>query len=270
MSNKLVISGYGWLAGYLDRALSSDFQLTATSRSEDKLSELSKRGVRGIKYALGDDTSSLCQAVEGATFILNIPPGRKNTALDEFTHNMLSLNDDVVKANAKHIIFVSTTSVYGDTTDAEISETTATSPETASARAHVAIETHLNSSHSHVPYTIVRLAGLVGPDRHPVRSLSGRTLDAGNKRVNLVHVADVVKALEVITVKGGKNATYHLCSDLHPKRGEYYVNAAKAIGVTPPHFSDTEKPPVGKYVNARNSWSELNITPAYSDPHLMY
>lgn len=278
MAHKLVITGYGWLAGYLNDALNGDvldgkLDIVGTTRKESKLSLLADKRVTPIHYALGESTQALCQHLKHATLLINIPPGRRNTNLDAFTQNMKSLIDDAIAAQSAHIIFISTTSVYGDSKGlelGEVSEKSAVAPETASAKAHVAIEQYLASKASSTKYTIVRLAGLVGQDRHPARSLSGRAISDGNKRVNLVHIADVVEALSRIIKSPPAETLLHLCSLAHPKRGEYYVTAAKALKVSPPEFSETNLPPTGKVINASKSWQVLGISPTYSNPDDMY
>lgn len=278
MDHKLVITGYGWLAGYLSDALNGDLldgklDIIGTSRQESKLSLLADKGVTPVHYALGGSTQALCEHLKHATLLINIPPGRRNTDLDAFTQNMKSLIDDAITAQAAHIIFISTTSVYGDNKEpalSDVNEKSAVAPETASAKAHVAIEQHLASKATSTKYTIVRLAGLVGPDRHPARSLSGRSISDGNKRVNLVHITDVVEALSRIIRTPPAENLLHLCSLAHPKRGEYYVTAAHALTVPPPEFSETDLPPMGKVINASKSWQVLGITPTYSNPDDMY
>lgn len=275
MQKKVVITGYGWMAGYLGNALlSSDNPINATivgtTRSDEKHKSLGEKQITAVKFALGDDTAELCKHMSGATFIINIPPGRRNTQLDGFTQQVIALIDDAVAAQVAHIIFVSTTSVYGDSTNETLTESSSTAPETASAKAHVAIEEHLASVSSQVDYTVLRLAGLVGPDRHPARSLSGRELPSGNKRINLVHISDVVNALVSVIRTPLQNKTLHLCSELHPKRGEYYSRAASALNLPLPIFSGTESEAKGKVIDAAASWKALKVVPRFSNPDNMY
>ena len=274
MQQKLVISGYGWLAGYLGDALKQHMPIVGTTRSSEKRTALSQQGINAVQFALGDDTAELCTHLSNATFVINIPPGRRNTDLDDFTEKMCALIDDAIASNVAHIVFISTTSVYGDSTDNTLDETAPLSPETASAKAHVAIEQYLSEqvdlASSRTKLTCIRLAGLVGPDRHPAKSLSGRTVSMGNKRVNLVYVTDVVAALtQIITLPSDKRL-YHLCSANHPKRGEYYTRAATAFAVPEPVFSDTDSPACGKVIDASASWDSLGITPAFNDPYTMF
>jgi nucleoside-diphosphate-sugar epimerase len=277
MNNKLVICGYGWLGRYLGKAMSATHTIIATTRSEEKALKISDKHIKGLVFSLGDDTTTLCEALGNATLVLNIPPGRRNTQLDDFTDNMLTLIDNAVAARVARIIFISTTSVYGDNRTDVLNEHASTQPETASAKAHVAIEQHLLDlkANANVDVKIVRLAGLTGPDRHPVNSLSGRTLNAGNKRINLVHIHDVVAALKtLILADSSKNNTsktdstdlYHLCSLQHPKRGDYYTQAAQKKGIAAPTFSESDLAPTGKVIDAKASWALLGILPDYANP----
>lgn len=277
MNNKLVICGYGWLGRYLGKAMSATHTIIATTRSEEKALKISDKHIKGLVFNLGDDTTTLCEALGNATLVLNIPPGRRNTQLDDFTDNMLTLIDNAVAARVARIIFISTTSVYGDNRTDVLNEHASTQPETASAKAHVAIEQHLLDlkTNDKVDVKIVRLAGLTGPDRHPVNSLSGRTLNAGNKRINLVHIHDVVAALKtLIFADSSKNNTsktdstdlYHLCSLQHPKRGDYYTQAAQKKGIAAPTFSESDLAPTGKVIDAKASWALLGILPDYANP----
>lgn len=268
MSNNVVICGYGWLGRYLAASLLPTSTLTATTRSDEKLQALKRKGIQGIRFSLGEESHTLMQALKGATLILNIPPGRRNTQLDDFTRHMKKLIDDSKVAGVAKVVFISTTSVYGDAVSREVKETSPVMPETASAKAHVDIEHHIEATIEH--YQILRLAGLVGPDRHPVNSLSGKSLEAGNKQVNLVHIEDVVTALVNIIEGACSNTTLHLCSNSHPKRGEYYHEAAIAKQLPPPVFSDTEQPPTGKTINATDSWTALGVVPRFADPRAMY
>lgn len=277
MNNKLVICGYGWLGRYLGKAMSATHTIIATTRSEEKALKISDKHIKGLVFSLGDDTTTLCEALGNATLVLNIPPGRRNTQLDDFTDNMLTLIDNAVAARVARIIFISTTSVYGDNRTDVLNEHASTKPETASAKAHVAIEQHLLDlkTNDKVDVKIVRLAGLTGPDRHPVNSLSGRSLNAGNKRINLVHVNDVVAALKtLIFADSSKNNSsktdstdlYHLCSLQHPKRGDYYTQAAQKKGIAAPTFSESDLAPTGKVIDAKASWALLGILPDYANP----
>ena len=57
---------------------------------------------------------------------------------------------------------------------------------------------------------ILRLAGLVGPGRHPGRFFAGKSAPDGQHGVNLVHLEDVIGAIELLlqAPKGGTSIIY--------------------------------------------------------------
>ena len=268
MARRVVFCGFGWLAGYVEAKLTSDettrWQIAATTTTALKVDTLSSKNIDARRFKLGDHTANLEPLLDGSALILNVPPGRKNTDLEAYTHQMKALVDNALQANVQHIVFISTTSVYGDNHSKTIDETSTTQPETASAIAHVAIEKHLLAN-AKDRSTIVRLSGLIGPDRHPVNSLSGRHLKQGNKRVNLVDSRDVASAIISVLNRPPQGEIFHLSSPAHPKRGEYYTKIAEVRGLTLPTFDDTDAPPCGKIINADKSWAALGVVPKYGE-----
>ncbi len=260
--SSLIICGCGWLGNYVARAL-PPYPLYGTTRSVGKLSTLVQ--VTEIPFALGDDSQPVTAHANNAILLLNIPPGRRNTQLSDYTHAMCALIDDVLQAGIAHIVFISTTSVYGEASGTNVTETSTTDPTTASGHAHVAIENHLrNRAGNH--FTICRLAGLVGPDRHPARTLAGKSLSDGQRVVNLVHVHDVVSALLAVFAKPPTGQTLHFCSLEHPRRDDYYTFAAQQMDLCSPVFSGQTKGDSGKIIDATNSWKEVGLTPQYASP----
>ena len=164
---------------------------------------------------------------------------------------MLQLIDAAISVKAAHIAVQSTTSVYGDATNEVVSEVSTTQPQTASAKAHVTIEDYLLSKRGQVDISIVRC--LSRPRLSPRPLVKWKTVRCGNKRINLAHVYDIVSALTTIICGKLLNDVIHLCSLSHPKRGIYYVDAAKAMDIDVPRFSDTGEP-AGKVIDAAQSW----------------
>ena len=84
---------------------------------------------------------------------------------------------------------------------------------------------------------VLRLAGLVGPNRHPGKFLlNGRTLKGGDAKTNLIHQQDVIGLILVLLTKKVATGIYNGVSATHVSKKEYYQSAAKALGIAPPHF----------------------------------
>lgn len=264
----IFLCGCGWLGKYAVAAWQGRYNIRATTRDTEKVAMLNAQGIKAHRFTLGDDVSTLLTLANGSTMILNIPAGRRTVSHSDYVRRMCQLLDALSQQGPSHLIFVSTTSVYGENATGEVTENSPLLPETPSAKANAEVEAYLQS-HYQKPFTILRLAGLIGPDRHPIYSLQGRQLTHPERRINLIHVADVVWALERLHIMGGANNSLHLCCHEHPQRQDFYLWAAQQKGLSPPVFLPSQERAQGKYVNAQMTWSYLQLQPTYPSPFAM-
>jgi nucleoside-diphosphate-sugar epimerase len=148
------------------------------------------------------------------------------------------INFMVTKFNtggAKELFFTSSTSVYSGKI-AEAKETDTTEPETEIGRLLRKAEELLVSS-SVKPIHILRLAGLIGKNRHPGKFLAGKK-DLLNPTgiVNLVQGTDVAEIIWQLKDANLENTIVNVCSPEHPTRAEYYTKQAENLGLLPPTF----------------------------------
>ncbi len=114
---------------------------------------------------------------------------------------------------------------------------------------------------------IVRLAGLVGPGRHPGRFFAGKSAPDGQHVVNLVHLDDVVGAIELLlqAPKGGH--IYNICAPSHPARSTFYPLMARQLGLAPPAFRRGKVwQDKGKIIDGNRICHELGFEYQYPDP----
>ncbi|MFC3093643.1 NAD-dependent epimerase/dehydratase family protein [Alteromonas sediminis] len=272
MPNSVLLCGCGWLNTQLIHPLHSlGVKVLATSRDTQKLQRLSDQGVQSAFFELGQPFPfSKVPVNHDTTIVLSIPPGRRNPDTTMFEAGIRMLIAQFSARQPAHIIFISTSAVYGDKANQEIFEHSPLAPNTASAHTHVALEHTVTESFPH-NHTILRLAGLVGPARHPATSLAGKQLTAPNRVVNLVHSEDVVVALLRLIKQGPQNQAMHLCASDHPQRKAYYTEAAQRMGLPLPTFEgdDDVFEDTGKKINASATLRALGMTLAYPSPYDM-
>ncbi|UAA38695.1 NAD(P)H-binding protein [Paraneptunicella aestuarii] len=272
MINSVTIIGAGWLGQALAEHLrDSGMSICLSARSNEKVQTLSQQGWQASQFELGNSVqSSLVNKVQNEHHlaIINIAPGRRNLEPETFVANMIKLIDELVILGTTHLLFISTTSVYGDL-QGTITETTSTAPGTPSGKAHVEIENYIRQRLAKA--TILRLAGLVGGERHPAKSLSGKLdIPHPNQVVNLVHRNDVIKAISAIIDNDIWGQTLHLCSTEHPTRKEYYQWAAARFNLPKPEFLPEGSDSIsGKLIEAKNTIKKLGITLDYPSPYDM-
>jgi nucleoside-diphosphate-sugar epimerase len=259
------ICGCGWLGQPLAyQLLQQGYRVLGTCRNEHKQKKLSAEGIEAWLFELGN---ALPDAITAADIcILNIPPNRRTIEPVYFVHAIKRLTDQLLSKGCRQILFISTTSVYGNN-QGRVNEQRTPEPNTASGIAHMEIERHLLSTGN---ASILRLAGLIGPNRHPVKFLAGRTLDKGHQRVNLVHLEDVLQAINAIIEGNHRGQIFHLSATAHPTRQDFYCHAAKQAGLPLPVFTtDEDSSGPGKEIDASATLRQLGISLKYPDPMQM-
>ncbi|MFT6751357.1 MAG: nucleoside-diphosphate-sugar epimerase [Candidatus Azotimanducaceae bacterium] len=302
--DKYFIIGLGWLGSPLARHFVDAGDIVAgTTRGQGKSVVHEQIGVTAYLYDLyHSDINVLPEsAITNANVIINIPPGRRDFSPTLFVQKMRILFDYIIQYHAKHICFISTTSVFGGHAG-RITNSSLFHPNTASGKVHAELELYLKSialessknkdMQPRLQISVLRLAGLVGADRHPITSLSGKSdISLGKNPVNLIHQEDVIRVIcallsstENIDLNSNRGvdenllkeqtAPYffagNLCSTEHPSRERYYTWCAKQLGIRWPVFNDdTRILADGKFIDATETLNKLNIELTYSSPYQM-
>jgi nucleoside-diphosphate-sugar epimerase len=238
--------GCGWLGTPLAQALLAEgHQVRGTTTSPEKLPALKALGLTPFMVSLSENKvqGPLEEFLKGVDIlIVNVPPKLRGNHQEDYVRKMRLLREAVLTAGIGHLLFVGSTSVYG-AASGEVTEDTIPLPETESGQQLLAAERDFIGEIK-LRTTILRLAGLIGPNRHPVTSLSGKKgLANGNDPINLVHLDDCIKIIKSVILHNAWGQTYNVVYPLHPPKAEYYIQEAKKRGLSPPQYlEDHEKP----------------------------
>lgn len=233
------IVGCGWLGLPLaENALDMGFLVKGSTTSSAKLQILSTKGIDAYLLNLPGNIEADRALFQADYLVLNIPPGRKNpNVLLDYPASVARILRSVLEVGQiSKIVFVSSTSVYGDNIDF-IDESTDTSPQSSSGEALVKAEQLIE--HSGIKYNILRFGGLAGPGRHPGRFLAGRSLlPSGNQSINFLHLQDAIGAINCFLNHLNDDKVYNIVSPFHPTKKEFYTSMAKDLVLEPPKFDD--------------------------------
>lgn len=262
MSKKIAIIGLGWLGLPLAKSLHAKGYdiIGSTTRSEKLMrlldSKLSVRIIKVEKNGLLGDWNRFIEDVD--LLIINLPPGGAENNQSDYPQK---INQVVSRCDATlKVIFVSSTSVYGDNNEI-VTEESSTEPTKVSGEAVLAAE-KLVLAHFGKNATIVRFAGLIGENRHP-----GRFLDAGTLltnpagKVNLIERSDCIRLIEAIYEQQKFGEIYNGCSDAHPTREEFYTKAAYNVSLAAPTFKAS---PADSWKIVSNEKSKRELAMNYS------
>jgi len=220
--NNISILGCGWLGKPLAVSLLEEgFSVKGSTTSEIKIQELEALEIEAYLVDISEfeEFDSFLQSD-----ILIIAITSKD--IDAFER----LIEQIQTSTIQKVIFISSTSVY-PVSNAIVSE------ETQTLKTPLAEIENLFKENTFFETTIIRFAGLFGPGRHPGSWFkNGRTIPQPNGLVNMIHQEDCIEIIHEIIDQNCWNITLNACSNDHPTRSDFYINARKSLNFEAPVF----------------------------------
>jgi nucleoside-diphosphate-sugar epimerase len=271
MNKKISILGCGWLGLPLAKSLlSKGYKVKGSTTSESKLEVLENAGISPFQIQLEEHQiiGNIEEFLkETDVLVIDIPPGLRKaispTPEMTFVNKVKTLIPFIEKSDVQKVIFVSSTSVYGDSnnfsTSLEVTEETQPNPDTESGK-QLAIAEALLQSNSYFKTTVIRFGGLLGDDRHPVKFLAGRTnIENPEAPVNMIQREDCIGIIEEILKHSEAseqhdnwewNQTFNAVSPQHPTRKDYYHKKADILNLPLPTFAENSESK-GKIISSK-------------------
>ena len=264
MGIKISILGCGWLGLPLAKSLlSKGHEIKGSTTSESKLDVLKNAGISPFQIQL--ESHQIIGTIEDFlketnVLVIDIPPGLRrefSTSLEmTFVNKVKTLIPFIEKSGIQKVVFVSSTSVYGDGFQiVEITEETQPNPDTESGKQLVIAETILQSN-SYFKTTVIRFGGLLGDDRHPIKFLAGRTnVENPDAPVNMIQREDCIGIIEEILKQVQHdnwewNQTFNAVAPQHPTRKAYYHKKAEIFNLPLPTFAENSESK-GKIISSK-------------------
>jgi nucleoside-diphosphate-sugar epimerase len=248
------IISLGWLGEKLALELKTrGASVWGTVSTADKAESLAKNYdldtvVWQNEQGLKQDVKSRLISTE--VLILNLPPSvfKEQSYACGLLQFLPYLND------LSKVIFTSSTSVYpNDLIDA--------------VENHIFKENEKNKMHEAESkltdklgdkLCILRLAGLIGEDRHPVHFLVKKEInDHPDRPVNLIHRKDVINVIVKIIQEDFFGEILNVCHPSHPTRKAYYSRKATEYNLPLPKFAKTVLSEKDKIVNCEKLIKKL-------------
>ncbi|WP_145539652.1 SDR family oxidoreductase [Yersinia kristensenii] len=270
---KIAIIGLGWLGMPLAQSLvRRGIEVVGSKTTPDGVEAARMSGINCFQLQLTPellcDPDDLAQLMTVDALVITLPASRTTEGGAQYFQAVQMVVDSALAFGVPRIIFTSSTSVYGETRG-RIKESSPLQPVTTAGKTLVELELWLHK----LPNTsvdILRLAGLVGTDRHPGRFLAGKTnVQGGSQGVNLVHQEDVISAIELLLNLPRGGHIYNLCAPIHPRKRDFYPECARALELTPPEFASEDIEEPIREIDGSKICSELGFEYEYPDPARM-
>ena len=141
------------------------------------------------------------------------------------------------------LVYISSTGVYAQNDGGWVNEESPCEPVREGGRACLAAEQLLTRHQRGHGATILRLAGIYGPDRLPRSDdlLAGKTIPApADGYLNLIHVDDAAGIVVAAAERSGDLRVYLVVDGHSTTRREYLTELARQLDAPPPRFADAE------------------------------
>ncbi len=173
---KVAIVGLGWLGMPLALSLMArGWQVTGSKTTQDGVEAARMCGIDSYPLRLEPqlvcDTEDLDALMNVDALVITLPARRTGAGEGFYLQAVQEIVDTALAHHIPRIVFTSSTSVYGNV-NGTVKENSPRQPQTASGQVLKELEDWLHN----LPGTsvdILRLAGLVGPSRHPGRFFAG-------------------------------------------------------------------------------------------------
>lgn len=268
-NKSVAIIGLGWLGLPLAESLQQQgYTIKGSTTTPEKAATLTGQGIDAQVVRFDPmPTADLSALLAVDTVVINIPP-KAGMQGDAFHPQQIGyLVDAIRKQAARHIIYVSSTSVYPERSEpVEPSvEDDVQTPEQSAATALVEAEQKVLTLAPERLVTILRCGGLMGYERIPGKYVAGKTIDTGTVPVNYIHRDDVVGLLTTI-MAGKLHGTFNAVAPEHPTREAIYRKSCADFGYELPTFVAAGQPLSYKVISPDKLIQATGYSFKYPDP----
>lgn len=293
---RILIVGCGYVGKEVVRSAPPGTQISVLTRSQDRFDELRAIGVEPVlghwldgsddsaSDGSSDATATTCEwrrRPPSVDAILVAVPHREDEIAGDVgdqTHviglrNLERTYQAVNPNRTPPLIYLSTTGVYGQADDCEVTEETEVTPNRTGPRIAVAAEQWLKQN-ANWESRVLRLAGIYGPNRVPLAAKlrAGEALTVPQDGfLNLIHVSDIAQVIWQLMERPITERLYVLSDGNPVPRRDFYQCLARLCGVEEPVF-DTPDPTSSrarragnKRVNPERIMRELDLELQFPD-----
>ncbi len=234
---RLLIIGCGDVALRAVPQLRDRCRIYALTHSSERLILLRSQGVVPIAGDL-DVPASLAGLAGIAHDVLHCaPPANRGTRDTRTTHLIAALAKG--KSLPQHVVYISTSGVYGDCKGEFVAETRPLSPRTGRAQRRADAEQQLRGwgKRSRVRVSILRAPGIYSGERLPLERLRAGTpalCAAEDAYTNHIHAEDLARMAVAALRFGCPGRMYNASDDSLLKMGDYFDLVADRFGLPRP------------------------------------
>ena len=231
--NQILIFGFGYCSQALIHKLKrSKRKIFVVTRNKSSINKLRRQG---INSCLWTNEKLVKQYIKQSYIILiTVPPSYLSDPVkDKFSKYFLN------SKNKLRLIYLSSTSVYGDHNGAWVNENSNLKPSTRLGKWRLNAEKKWlsfgRSNKFHL--TILRLSGIYGPDRSPFDRIERKSFKIIKKPrlfFSRIHIEDIVNVIIELLNKNNNRGIFNLSDNMPASTEDIYKEAFKLLNLKPP------------------------------------
>lgn len=230
-----------------------DTNIKLSTRQSEKQAFLTNQGLDTYLVDI-EKKAELSDFLEADTLIINITNKNK----DAYERLIRQIEHSPIK----QVLFISSSSVYQNTNDWVCEERQFENEESLLWQ----IESLFRQS-SMFSTSIIRLSGLIGPERHPGRFFRhGKQVKQSDAPVNLIHLDDCIGIIDQLLRQRVWGEVLNGCADTHPSKKQFYQHAAEQLNQPLPIFNQDDSP---SYKIVKNDKVKKILSYQFRYPDLM-
>ena len=245
------VLGCGWLGQPLAKQLvEQGHDVKGSTTTESKIQTLEFFKVQPFLLKVSDLIHTTTEFLDSEILIICVPR-KKLVDVDE-------LINKIERSNIKHVLFISSTSVYyeDDIITVEISDLKPTP------LAKMEEAFRFNACFTS---TILRFGDLFGYERNPINFMpKGKKMTNPQGMLNMIHQDDCIAIISKIIKNQVWKTTFNACADTHPTRNNFYTKIALEAGRSKPEF-DQNSPFFSMEVNSDKLKNTLDYKFIHAD-----
>lgn len=248
---KILILGCGYIGTKVASLWKEKgFSLTLTTRNPEKLASLSRIGKKSIILKGNDEDEIALLLEEHDVILITIAadtPEDYETAYKNTSQVIRRLASELNRP--KTLIYISSTSVYGDQKGQWVDETSPLNGKGDKIQFLIDAEkNYLFLSEIGWQVVVLRFSEIYGPERElskRVKKLTEHPLPGdGSRYTNMIHREDAARAID-FALRHHFSGIYNIADDEHPTRKELYAQVSKKFGL-PQIVWDPSHPPLSQ------------------------
>ncbi|WP_422995134.1 NAD-dependent epimerase/dehydratase family protein [Undibacterium sp. Di24W] len=201
------------------------FAVTSQGADSERFASLRAAGAVPV-FADLDQTDTVKRLAGLAKTIVHLAPPRSDGEIDVRTKHLAAILPE--KA---HLVYISTTGVYGDCGGAQFDETRTLNPNNPRAKRRVSAENMLRewARRRGGMLSILRVPGIYAADRLPIERLRKATpalIEGDDVYTNHIHAEDLALLIKLAIFRAQPNRVYHAVDDSDLKMADYFDEVA--------------------------------------------